>query len=59
MVTMLIPIEKESVRGRIFRQLHNIRKHVERTIVRLRAEAGPAPTGATPTGDRLARESLH
>jgi hypothetical protein len=56
---MLILIEKESVCSPVFWQLRNMQKHLERTIVRLRAEAGPAPPGAIRTGDRLARESLH
>jgi hypothetical protein len=58
MVTMLIPIEKESVRGQIFWQLQNVQELVERTV-RLRTDAGLAPPGATRTGNRPARENLH
>ncbi len=53
---MLILIEKESVRSPVFWQFHNMQKHVERTIVRLRAEARPASPGATRNGDRPDRE---
>ena len=59
MVTMLKPIKKGSVHGQVFWQLHYRQKHVIRTIVRLKAEAGPAPPGSIRAGDRPAWESLH
>ena len=56
---MLKPIKKESVRGQVFRQLHNMQELVERTIVRLKTEDDLASPGATRTGDRPARVSVH